>query len=64
MDAVPGFHDFYVATGFSGHGFGIGPSTGKTMADMVMGNSVAHDLQRFRFARFSDGSKMLPGPGI
>ena len=64
MDAVPGFSDVYVATGFSGHGFGIGPSTGKTMADMVLGNAVVHDLDRFRFSRFSDGSKMMPGPGI
>ena len=64
MDAIPGYTALFVATGFSGHGFGIGPAAGKTMADMVMGKAVSHDLHRFRFSRFSDGSKMVPGPGI
>jgi glycine/D-amino acid oxidase-like deaminating enzyme len=64
MDAIPGYTALFVATGFSGHGFGIGPAAGKTMADMVMGKPVSHDLHRFRFSRFSDGSKMVPGPGI
>jgi glycine/D-amino acid oxidase-like deaminating enzyme len=27
---------FFIATGFSGHGFGIGPGAGRLMADMVM----------------------------
>ena len=61
VDALPGL---YIATGFSGHGFGLGPATGRIMADMVQGNATKHDLQRFRFSRFSDGSKMRPGPGI
>ena len=54
----------FVATGFSGHGFGIGPGAGKIMADLVRGNKPAHDLSRFRFARFNDGTKMRPGPGL
>ena len=55
---------FYLATGFSGHGFGIGPGAGRVMADMVVGKPAVHDLHRFRLARFSDGSKMRPGPGL
>src|SRR5262245_4038909 len=31
VDAVPGFH---IASGFSGHGFGIGPAAGQLMADL------------------------------
>lgn len=64
MDAVTGYPGLYLATGFSGHGFGIGPGAGRVMADLVMGRPAAHDLTRFRFSRFSDGSRMEPGPGL
>jgi glycine/D-amino acid oxidase-like deaminating enzyme len=55
IDAIPGFH---VATGFSGHGFGIGPAAGKLMADIVTGRTPIVDRYDFRFSRFSDGSKI------
>jgi len=55
VDAVPGFH---IATGFSGHGFGIGPAAGRLMADIVTGSAPVVDPTPFRFARFSDGSKI------
>ncbi len=64
MDQVAGYPGLYLATGFSGHGFGIGPGAGRVMADLVMGRPAAHDLTRFRLARFSDGTKMMPGPGL
>jgi len=64
MDSIPGNEGMYLASGFSGHGFGIGPGAGKVMADMISGESPRFDLKRFRFSRFSDGSKMLPGPGL
>ena len=64
MDQVPAYPGLFVATGFSGHGFGIGPGAGKVMADLVLGKTPAHDLTRFRFNRFSDGTKMRPGPGL
>jgi glycine/D-amino acid oxidase-like deaminating enzyme len=54
----------WIATGFSGHGFGIGPAAGKIMAAMLQGRSVDYDLNRFRLARFSDGSKLELGPSI
>src|SRR6185436_18226736 len=34
---VDGHEGFLVASGFSGHGFGIGPGAGKLIADMVRG---------------------------
>ena len=37
VDAVPGF---FIATGFSGHGFGIGPGAGRLVADMVTGDAA------------------------
>ncbi|MFU0507753.1 NAD(P)/FAD-dependent oxidoreductase [Pseudaminobacter sp. NGMCC 1.201702] len=55
VDAIPGF---YIATGFSGHGFGIGPAAGRLMADIVTGRPPAVDPKDFRFGRFSDGSKI------
>ena len=64
MDRVADYPGFYVATGFSGHGFGIGPGAGRVMADLVLGRPEVHDLTRFRMSRFSDGSRMEPGPGL
>jgi len=52
----------YVATGLSGHGFGIGPAIGRIMADILQGRSPGHDLSRFRTSRFFDGSPIVPGP--
>jgi glycine/D-amino acid oxidase-like deaminating enzyme len=53
-----------LATGMSGHGFGIGPGMGRVIADLVTGGHVGHDLSRFRFARFTDGTKIIPGPSL
>jgi glycine/D-amino acid oxidase-like deaminating enzyme len=64
MDEISDCPGLFLATGFSGHGFGIGPSAGKVMADLVTGEDPGYDLTRFRFSRFSDGSKMRPGPAI
>ena len=64
MDEVDGRPGLFVATGFSGHGFGIGPGAGKVMANLVLGEPPGHDLSRFRFARFHDGTPMRPGPGL
>lgn len=59
--AIPGL---VIATGLSGHGFGIGPAIGRVVADLVAGNPVGHDLSRFRLGRFSDGSKLVQGPSL
>ena len=64
MDAVPGFDRLWLASGFSGHGFGIGPAAGRIMADLIQGRTVEHDLTRFRFDRFTDGSAIELGPLI
>ncbi len=64
LDEVPGNAGLYVATGFSGHGFGIGPGAGRVMADLILGNDVGHKMERFRFNRFSDGSPLILGPAL
>jgi glycine/D-amino acid oxidase-like deaminating enzyme len=53
-----------IATGFSGHGFGIGPGAGRLVADIVMGTSPIVDPTPFRFSRFTDGSRPQPVSGI
>jgi glycine/D-amino acid oxidase-like deaminating enzyme len=54
-ERIPGFH---IATGFSGHGFGIGPGAGKAIAGMLTGTENGIDLSEFRLSRFFDGTKM------
>ncbi len=61
LDAAP-LEGLWIATGLSGHGFGIGPGVGRVMADLMLGRPVGHDLSRFRFGRFTDGSKIDLGP--
>jgi glycine/D-amino acid oxidase-like deaminating enzyme len=62
LGEAPGLPGLYIATGFSGHGFGIGPAVGRVMADLVSGRAPGHDLRRFRPGRFADGSEIVPGP--
>ncbi len=50
VDRIPGFH---IATGFSGHGFGIGPGAGRLMADIVAGDRPIVDPSPYRLKRFS-----------
>ena len=64
LDRAEGVDGLWISTGFSGHGFGIGPGAGKLMANLIQGNEVDYNLTRFRLARFSDGSKLELGPAI
>ena len=60
VDSVPGL---FIATGFSGHGFGIGPGAGRLVADLVTGSDPIVDPTPFRFSRFIDGSRPRPDRG-
>ncbi len=64
VDRVSELPGLVVATGMSGHGFGIGPGFGKIVSALVQNRSPGHDIRRFRFSRFSDGSKLVSGPAI
>ena len=59
VDTLPGF---FIATGFTGHGFGIGPGAGRLMAELVMGETPVVDPTPFRYSRFTDGSRPTPSP--
>ena len=53
IDQVSHMPGFFVATGFSGHGFGIGPGAGRLMADIVAGDRTVVDPTPFRLNRFA-----------
>jgi glycine/D-amino acid oxidase-like deaminating enzyme len=59
VEKLPGF---FIATGFTGHGFGIGPGAGRLMADIVAGDPPVVDPIPFRYSRFTDGSRPQPSP--
>ena len=69
-DVVPVFSDvpklpgFHIATGLSGHGFGLGPGAGKALAGMLTGADTGLDLKPLRYGRFFDGSPMRPQSSI
>ncbi|MDX1405426.1 MAG: FAD-binding oxidoreductase [Woeseiaceae bacterium] len=54
-DTIPGF---YMASGLSGHGFGIGPGAGKALAALVTGGESGLDMTPFRLSRFFDGTPL------
>jgi glycine/D-amino acid oxidase-like deaminating enzyme len=61
VDAIPGL---VIATGFSGHGFGIGPGAGRLAADLATGRDPVVDPTPFRFSRFTDGSRIYVEAGF
>ncbi|WP_250502514.1 FAD-binding oxidoreductase [Caballeronia sp. AZ7_KS35] len=52
---LPGF---YIASGFSGHGFALGPAAGELLADMVTGAKPMMDIAPYRLERFTDGTRV------
>lgn len=61
IDTLPGL---VIATGFSGHGFGIGPAAGRLAAEIATGRPTVVDPTPFRYARFTDGSPIVLEPGL
>ncbi len=61
VETIPGL---VIATGFSGHGFGIGPAAGRLAAEIATGRPTVVDAKPFRFSRFTDGSPIVIEPGM
>ncbi|HET9016951.1 MAG TPA: FAD-binding oxidoreductase, partial [Thermomicrobiaceae bacterium] len=64
-DAVPvigpaGPEGFVLATGFSGHGFAMGPIVGKLLSELVLDGAPSIDLSALRYARFGEGAMAQP----
>ncbi|QEX22969.1 hypothetical protein FRZ61_29030 [Hypericibacter adhaerens] len=47
-----------IATGLSGHGFGMGPIVGRLMAELAAKGKPSLDLRGFRFSRFREGATL------
>jgi glycine/D-amino acid oxidase-like deaminating enzyme len=64
ISAIGDLPGLIVATGFSGHGFGIGPAAGQLAAELATGETLLVDPAAFRVSRFSDGSPIVLGPDM
>ncbi len=64
ISTVPEREGLVVATGFSGHGFGLSLGAGRLAADLANGDTPTVDPTAFRFSRFSDGSPIRPLTGF
>ena len=61
METLPGL---VIATGFSGHGFGIGPAAGRLAAEIATGRRTIVDPTPFRYSRFTDGTPITLESGL
>ena len=64
-DAIPvigeaGPGGLVIATGFSGHGFAMGPIVGRLVAELVADGKPSLDLRPFRLSRFAEGATGKP----
>ncbi len=50
---------FLYATGFSGHGFLMGPAVGEIIRDLYLGRSPVLDISGFDVRRFSDSAAVV-----
>lgn len=55
IETNPAWEGLVIASGFSGHGFGIGPATGEILADLAMSGTTGHDISAFTLDRFQHG---------
>jgi sarcosine oxidase subunit beta len=59
LGEVPGLAGFFVAGGFSGHGFQHSPAAGKVMAELILGEKPSIDISSLALERFSKG-QLIP----
>ena len=60
IGALPPFRNFYVVTGFSGHGLQQGYAAGRGIAELVLtGGFKTIDLKRFGYDRIAKGEPLL-----
>jgi glycine/D-amino acid oxidase-like deaminating enzyme len=56
LGEVPGLRGFLLATGFSGHGFALGPIAGRLISELIVDGKPSLDIAGFRFSRFAEGA--------
>lgn len=52
MGGHPDVEGYYMATGYSGHGFMLGPVTGRLMAEYILGEETFIDISKLDAGRF------------
>ncbi len=64
ISSVPALKGFHLATGFSGHGFGIAPGAARLVSDLITGEASIADPSPFRYSRLIDGTRLTPDSHI
>ena len=60
LGSVPKLEGYILAAGFSGHGFAMGPMTGKLISELILDGKPSLSLDAFRPTRFAEGVKIRP----
>ncbi len=60
IDAAEQIPGLVIATGFSGHGFGLGPAAGQLAAEIAIGATPLTDPAPFRLTRFATPGQTEP----
>ncbi len=62
IDEIEGISGLFIAAGFSGHGFKLGPFVGKCLAERIhKGQAESVDLRKFEAGRFDRGEQFPIG---
>ena len=56
LGEAPQLRGFVFATGFSGHGFAMGPIAGRLVSELIVDGKPSLDISGFRFSRFAEGA--------
>lgn len=56
LGAVPNIGGYFLATGFSGHGFTLAPGIGVAMSELISGSAPSISINGLGFERFLDAS--------
>jgi len=56
LGEAPAPRGFLLATGFSGHGFAMGPIAGRLLSELIVDGKPSLDLAAFRYSRFAEGA--------
>jgi glycine/D-amino acid oxidase-like deaminating enzyme len=56
LGEVAGLRGLVLATGFSGHGFAMGPIAGRVVSELIADGKTSLDIAGFRFSRFAEGA--------
>lgn len=56
LGAVAAPCGFVLATGFSGHGFAMGPVAGRLVSELIADGKTSIDISALRFSRFAEGA--------